>query len=69
MEIDDLIQNIIEAVDERDNDITRDVALDMELKVREESILLKFKRAKEKLDGMGQDEINMREMLERKFEK
>ena len=69
MEIDDLIQNIIEAVDERDNDITRDVALDMELKVREESILLKFKRAKEKLDGMGQDEISMREMLERKFEK
>ena len=69
MEIDDLIQNIIEAVDERDNDITRDVALDMELKVREESILLKFKRAKEKLDGMGLDEINMREMWERKFEK
>ena len=53
MEIDDLMQDIIEAVRNRSNDITRDDALSMELKNREKSILSKFKEAKDKLDKHG----------------
>ena len=39
MEIDDLMQDLIEAVRNRDDDITRDDSLDMELKSREQVIL------------------------------
>ena len=65
MEIDDLMQDIIEAVRNRSNDITRDDALSMELKNREQSILSKFKEAKDKLDKCGNDADCMHKMLQK----
>ena len=65
MEIDDLMQDIIEAVRNRSNDITRDDALSMELKNREKSILSKFKEAKDKLDKCGNDADCMHKMLQK----
>ena len=53
MEIDDLMQDLIEAVRNRDDDITRDDALDMELKAREQSILSKFMEAKNRMGRHG----------------
>ena len=65
MEVDDLMQDIIEAVRNRSNDITRDDALSMELKNREQSILSKFKEAKDKLDKCGNDADCMHKMLQK----
>ena len=65
MEIDDLMQDIIEAVRNRSNDITRDDALSMELKNREQSILSKFKEAKDTLDKRGNDAEFMHKMLQK----
>ena len=65
MEIDDLMKDIIEAVRNRSNDITRDDALSMELKNREQSILSKFKEAKDTLDKRGNDAEFMHKMLQK----
>ena len=65
MEIDDLMQDIIEKVRNKSNNITRDDALSMELKNREQSILSKFKEAKDKLDKCGNDADCMHKMLQK----
>ena len=65
MEIDDLMQDLIEAVRNRDDDITRDDALDMELKAREQSILSKFMEAKNRMDRGGYDAQCMHKLLQK----
>ena len=65
MEVDDLMQDIIEAVRNRFNNISRDDALDMELKSREQSILSKFKVAKDGLDKSGNDAECMHKFLQK----
>ena len=65
MEIDDLMQDLIEAVRNRDDDITRDDSLDMELKNREQAILAKFKEAKDILDRDGYDAVYMHKYLQK----
>ena len=65
MEIDDLMQDLIEAVRNRDDDITRDDSLDMELKSREQAILAKFKEAKDILDRDGYDAVYMHKYLQK----
>ena len=65
LEIDDLMQDLIEAVCNRDNDITRDDALDMELKSREQAILSKFKEAKDRMDKYGYDGEYMHNHLQK----
>ena len=65
MEVDDLMQDLIEAVRNRDDDITRDDSLDMELKSREQAILAKFKEAKDILDRDGYDAVYMHKYLQK----
>ena len=65
MEVDDLMQDLIEAVRNRDNDITEDDALDMELKSREQEILSKFKEAKDRMDKHGYDAEYMHKFLQK----
>ena len=65
MEIDDLMQDLIEAVRNRDSNITQDDAMDMELKAREQSILSKFMKAKKRLDRGGYDAAYMHNFLQK----
>ena len=65
LEIEDLMQDLIEAVRNRDNDVTQDDALDMELRSREEAILSKFKEAKDRMDKDGYDSEYMQNYLQK----
>ena len=64
MEYDDLIGDIIDAVTE--SELSRDIALETEIKARQEEIVSKFKQAKEELEELGQDEKTMTERWEEK---
>ena len=63
MEIDNWMQDLIEAVRNRDNDITWDDALGMELKTRDQSILSKFIETKNRMDRRGYDAEYMHKLL------
>ena len=65
MEIDDLMQDIIEAVRDRDDHMTRNDALDIELKAKEDSIVSKFMEAKEYFEEHGYDAHRMHKILQK----
>lgn len=66
MEIDDLIQDIIEAVEKRIDEISVEGAIEREIKVREGPIIAKFRDAKERLQKKGYDEENLWKIFEKK---
>ena len=55
VEVDDLMQDSIKAVRNKDDDITQCDALDMELKSREQTMLSKFKKPKYMMEKHGYD--------------
>ena len=67
MENDDLIQDIIEAVKERTDVISIEDAIDRELKVREGSIVAKFKEAKERLEKKSYDTKSLLDIFKMKM--
>ena len=66
MKIDDLIQNIVEAIERRMEDISLEDAIDKQLKEREDAIVSKFKIAHQRLEKRGYDEESLLRMLNHK---
>ena len=53
MKIDDLIQNIVKALEKRMEDISLEDAIDRQLKQREDVIVSKFKIAHQRLENLS----------------
>ena len=68
MKIDDLIQDIVESIEKRMDDISLEDAIDRQLKQREDQIVSKFKIAHERLEKKGYDEETLLKMFENKLQ-
>ena len=68
MKIDDLIQDIVEAIEKRMDDISLEDAIDGQLKQREDAIVSKFKIAHQKLEKKGYDEESLLKMFKNKLQ-
>lgn len=68
MKIDDLIQNIVKAIEKRMEDISLEDAIDRQLKQREDVIVSKFKIAHQRLEKRGYDEESLLKMFNNKLQ-
>ena len=67
MKIDDLMQDIVEGLEKRKDDISVEDAIDRELKLREDTIVAKFRIANKRLEKKGYDEESLLKLFKGKL--